>query len=872
MKSLFTTILFVIISIFAIAQTCTITTNWTFRQVGTEKWLPSEVPGLVHTDLIHNGIIKDPFFRLNERDVQWVDKEDWEYKNTFDLNEEMFSKQNIEITFYGLDTYADVYLNDSLILQADNMFRTWKIDIKGIAKQKGNELRIYFHSPITTDIPKFDALDFHYASDNDQSQIGGIGDKQVGIFARKAGYHYGWDWGPRLVTSGIWRPVEINAWDNARISNVKYDQIKVGDDMAAINAVIEVDASSSCKANITISASNENVNSATANITRQLVPGTNIIEIPIIIKKPKLWWCNGLGEPNLYEFTASLRIENNNPDLVERATTLQGCTPQEIKTNVGLRNLKLVRDKDQYGTSFYFQLNGVNVFMKGANYIPQHSFLTEVTDSMYERTILDAVSANMNMLRVWGGGIYENDIFYDLCDKYGILVWQDFMFACSLYPTEGEMLENVRQEAIDNVKRLRNHPCIALWCGNNECQAAWYGWGYKRKYDQMGNGISEKIWKQFYDCYFVTLPEVVEKYDTRDYVPSSPYNGDPYGRPETGDSLWNPDGDGHYWGVWQTEGKLSTFNDIRCRFFSEYGFQSFADYQSVMQFAPDKNDHDIYSEVMMSHQRGGQNANSRIMWYMESEYGKPKNFEETLYLSQLMQGDAIKIAIEAHRRDKPYCMGTLFWQHNDCWPVASWSSRDFYGRWKAQHYFARKAYRNILVSPIVKDSTLYVFAVSDSLATFDGCLTVSIMDFRGNVIFNEESHVSIKANASEIHFSRPVFEILNGKSPNDIFIYTTLQSNDSKQIADNIYFLCTNKEMRFPKANIKWKSEKVDGGILVTLCSKTFARGVFLSINGIDNFFSDNYFDLLPNVEKKVLVRTSISKQEFNKQLKLKKR
>lgn len=828
-----------------------INSDWTFREVRRDIWHPATVPGVVHTDLIDNEIIEDPFYRLNERGVQWVDKEDWEYKTTINVKDEIFGKQHIELVFEGLDTYADVYLNDSLILKADNMFRSWKTDVKNIIKKNNNELRVYFHSPIKVDIPKFDALDFQYESGNDQSENGGIFDKRVGVFARKAGYHYGWDWGPRLVTSGIWRPVHIDGWDEVKINNVRYIQKNITSKIAEIKAVAEFNAEKAGFATLEVSA--EGISQKWSTKV-PVVKGVNKVEVPVVIKNPKLWWSNGLGKPNLYKFTTSVSLNDNSDSKTE---------------NIGLRDLKIIREKDEFGTSYYVRLNGVNVFMKGANYIPQHSFLTEVTDSMYEKTILDAVNANMNMLRVWGGGIYENDIFYELCDKYGILVWQDFMFACSLYPTEGELLENIRQEAIENVIRLRNHACIALWCGNNECQAAWYGWGYKRAYDKLGKGISGKIWNQFYDCYFIVLPEVTSQYDDRYYVPSSPYNGDPYGRPETGENIWNPNGDGHYWGVWQTEGKLSTFNDIRCRFFSEYGFQSFPDFQTIMQYAPKDVDHDIYSDVMMSHQRGGMNANSRIKWYTESEYRTPKDFEETLYLSQLLQGDAIKIAIEAHRRDMPYCMGSLFWQHNDCWPVASWSSRDFYGRWKAQHYFAKKAFENILVSPIAKDGNLLVYIVSDSLKTIKGSLNVTISDFYGNVIFCEKKNVSVKANSSNMLFKKEIKSMLNGKAENEVFIRAEFIQNGKTDVNANNYFLTTFKEMNIPQSDIKWKSEIADGGFNVTLSSKVFARGVFLSIDGIDNFFNDNYFDILPNKEIKIFVKTGISKKEFDEQLKI---
>lgn len=376
--------------------------------------------------------------------------------------------------------------------------------------------------------------------------------------------------------------------------------------------------------------------------------------------------------------------------------------------NIGLRSLKLISEKDKYGKSLYFELNGHKVFMKGANLVPCDNFLPRVTDSIYEKTVADARDVNMNMLRVWGGGIYEDDAFYKYCDKYGILVWQDFMFACSTYPADSAFLENVRQEAVYNVKRLRNHPCIAVWCGNNECQDIWFGWGGKKKmYEEQG--YADIIWEQFHNLFFGVLPEVVKQYAGGiSYRPSSPFAFDD--TPSDGIN-----GDDHYWGVWHGREPIGNYNVKRARFFSEYGFQSFPEYESVKIYAPDKRDQYITSEVMMAHQRAGNYANKLIEEYIEKEYRKPADFESFLYVGMILQGDAIKTAIEAHRRDMPYCMGSLFWQHNDCWPVASWSSRDYYGRWKAQHYFAKNAFADILVSPLVADDTVTVHVVSDRL-------------------------------------------------------------------------------------------------------------------------------------------------------------
>lgn len=824
--------------------------GWSVKQVRGNNWYPATVPGVIHTDLIDNKIIEDPFFRLNERNVQWIDKEDWEYKTTFTVPAEIFNKDNICLHFEGLDTYADVYLNDSLLLKANNMFRQWNADIKPLLKKEENELRIYFHSPIKVDMPKWDALTYENEAGNDQSENGGVFNKKVSVFARKAGYHYGWDWGPRLVTSGIWKPIFLEGWNNARISNIFYEQTHVTEKKALINAHLEIEASTEGNVSVTISA--EGIKKPWTQTTA-VKKGINTITLPLTVSNPKLWWSKGLGEAYLYPFKAELSFNGELADSKDN--------------NIGIRSLKVINKPDKYGHTFYFELNGIPVFMKGANYIPQDNFLPRVSHEQYEKTIMDAVNVNMNMLRVWGGGIYENDIFYDLCDKHGILVWQDFMFACNTYPAEGELLENIRHEAIDNMKRLRNHPSIAIWCGNNECHTAWFNWGWDKKYAKLG--VADKIRKQQKDLFHNVLADVVSEYDkTTFYWPSSPYGGSPDAKCESGKTIWNPDGDGHYWGVWHAKDSIANYNEIRCRFFSEYGFQSFPEFESVKIYAPEERDWNIFSEVMMAHQRGGNHANGLIEWYLLNEYRKPKDFPSFLYMGLLLQGDAVKTAIEAHRRDMPYCMGTLFWQHNDCWPVASWSSRDYYGRWKAQHYFSKKAFNDILVSPIAKDDKLDVYIVSDRLKPTKGELDIRVMDLNGNVLFEKRKQVTLPANTSKIQYSSPLTDILGGKEKNEVVVNARFMTKEEPIVSNN-YFLTRYKEIHFPKATVQTEIAPATDGFDITITSDVFARGVFLSINGIDNFFSDNYFDLLPGEKAVVHVETKLDKTTFEQQLKI---
>lgn len=818
--------------------------NWMFKQARLNNWYKADVPGVVHTDLMANGIIEDPFYRLNERAVQWIDKEDWIYETEFTGHNKIITRENQQIVFKGLDTYADVYLNDSLILKANNMFLEWKTNVKGILKAGKNKLKVYFHSPVKIDMPKWEALPYQLKADNDQSENGGLLNRKIGIFARKAGYHYGWDWGPRLVTSGIWRPVYLEAWDNIKIENVHIIQKEVSSERANLTSAVEIISSRNIKnAIITIKADERLIATKCADLKK----GLNEFRLDYTIKEPQLWWSNGLGNPYLYKFTTAVSLENHILD--------------SISCNIGIRSLKVIADKDKYGRSLYFELNGKPVFMKGANYIPGDNFLPRITPEKYEKAILDAKNANMNMLRVWGGGIYEDDLFYDFCDKHGILVWQDFMFACALYPGDKAFTESVKQEAIYNVKRLRNHPCLALWCGNNENIDAWFGWGWKKEYETMENGYADKLWDDLYNLYFRLLPQVVEEYGG-----GTGYRGSsPIAYPDKkSDGIH---GDSHFWGVWHGNMPISQYNKERSRFFSEYGFQAFPEFESVKMYAPLKEDHRIDSEVMMSHQRGGIAANNKIKEYMLKSYNKPKDFESFLYVGMLLQGDAIKTAMEAHRRDMPYCMGSLFWQHNDCWPVASWSSRDYYGRWKAQHYFARKAYDMILVSPVVMDGQLTVHLVSDYLKPIRGKFTLKVMDMEGNIIYSKAEATQTPVNSSELIFKSDIKKISGNASFNDIIIYTKFQT--SNKTYTNIAYTAEQKFMNYRPANIKWKIKKINDGYELLLTSEVFARGVFLSLPGIDSFFEDNYFDLLPHSPKVIKLRSSKTLNEIDQQIKV---
>lgn len=816
--------------------------NWRFRQGRAEIWYPATVPGTVHTDLMANDIIEDPFFRLNERAVQWVDKEDWMYETTFTATADEVSAENQQIVFHGLDTYADVYLNHERILNADNMHRTWKCDVKGKLREGENLLEVYFNSPIKVDLPKYDLYDYTFNTGPDQSQNGGIFHKTLSIFARKAGYHYGWDWGPRLVTSGIWRDIDLQTWNGLKIDNVQYVQKDVTAARAQLSTIVRVLSDyDTPDATVTVTADGKTV----ASRKTALKKGLNTVTLDYSVKKPRLWWSNGLGEPYLYDFQTSVKAGD---DLVAD------------NEQIGLRSLRLIQEDDAWGRSLTFELNGKPVFMKGVDMIPLDNFLPSITKERYEKHVLDAKAVNMNMIRVWGGGVYEDDYFYELCDRNGILVWQDFMFACSTYPADSAFIANIRQEAIDNVERLRNHCSIALWCGNNECQDVYYGWGGRYNYYKE-KGVEELTTKQFKDMYFRTLPQVVEQYGGGiAYRPSSPFAFED--TPSDGIH-----GDAHYWGVWHGRDSIGHYNVEKARFFSEYGFQSFPEFESVKIYAPQERDWAIDSEVMMAHQRAGSYANNLIKEYMGQEFRTPDDFPTFLYVGSILQGDAIKTAVEAHRRDMPHCMGTLVWQHNDCWPVASWAGRDYYGRWKAQQYYSRAAYDDILVSPVVINDTLSVNIVTDRRTPAKGTFTLTAMTLDGKPVMTRSFPFTARPLTSTMVFSDKVGNLLSDYSRGDVIFHTSFTTGD--RTYDNVGFSTKQKHMNYTAPDYTLSITPSGDGYDVTVGSNVFARGVFLSLDGIDNFFSDNYFNIMPGSSRTIHVTTPLAEADFRSQLKL---
>lgn len=542
-------------------------TQWLFKNSKDSKWLTATVPGTIHTDLLAHNLIPDPFYRDNESKVQWVSQQDWEYKTSFSIPNIILKQKHINLVFNGLDTYANVYLNGKLILKADNMFRTWRVNIKPYVKANSNILLIKFRSAeIVTDSLAKAALPLKRPCENNRH------------YARKAQYNFGWDWAPRLITCGIWRNISIE-YSHSLIA-LEPQKVKQGE--------------------------------------RYLDNGVNLVQQP-----------------------------------------------------------------DSIGESFYFTVNGKPTFMKGANWIPADVFLPRVTKDKYRSLLVAAKEAGMNMLRVWGGGIYEDDAFYDLCDSLQIYVWQDFMFAGAMYPADSRFFENVKQEAIDNIVRLRHHPCIVVWSGNNEIDEAWHHWGWQKQF-QLTATDSAKLWKDYQIIFEQLLPQLVKEYDGRPYISTSPK----YGYGNAVKSMTS--GDSHYWGVWVMGEPIETYKLKVPRFMSEYGMQSMPNMETIEKYSL-PTDWDIQSATMQGHQkhsRGYQNLDL----YLKQNGLTYSNFKEYVSATQTLQTKALETAITAHLQSNGRCMGTLFWQFNDCWPVTSWSVIDYYGNKKKAYYKVKELY------------------------------------------------------------------------------------------------------------------------------------------------------------------------------------
>jgi beta-mannosidase len=814
--------------------------GWQFRQItagveqGESGWLPATVPGDVHLDLLANKKIPDPFFRDNEAKLQWIELVSWEYRLSFVVTPAMLARSHVDLVFDGLDAAAEVSVNGAKVLSADNSFRVWRVAAKSHLHVGKNLLRVVFPSPINA-AAEVAASDFFRVHSKTAEKT----------YIRKPAYEYGWDWGPRFVTSGIWKPVRIEAWDKVRIADFAIRQRDVCREVAHLDAEVEIEAASAGPAKVSVQF-NDRGKPVTETATVSVHAGRNTIDLPIEIRQPKLWFPAGYGEQPLYEFTA-------------RAGT--GVQPAEQrKVKAGLRSIVLHRELDKWGRSFELVVNGIPVFAKGADVIPFDSFPNRVTTADYRRILQSARDANMNMIRHWGGGYYETDEFYAICDELGIMVWQDFMFGNDWQPGTYAFKLNIEAEAEDVVRRLRNHPSIVVWCGNNETESA-FSWAGRPEFP---SDVRLLMWQDYLTVFSGILPRVVARLDAETpYWPSSP-SADYEALSDHYQS-----GDDHIWDVWHGRVPFSTYETHHARFVTEYGFQSFPEIKTIEAFTQPEDRANIFTPVMLAHQKNNE-GNDIIHNYLLKDYSEPKDFASFLYVSQVLQAEGIKIGAEHFRRLRPETMGSIFWQLNDCWPVASWSSIDYYGRWKALQYYARRFYAPVLVSPHVEDGALKVYIVSDKVKAEPATLRVRLMDFYGKVLLEETSEVEVAPLTSKVYLDWPLKKLADAgaQDTSRVFVVAELTAGEA-EISRNLVYLAPVKEIHLKPAALKVEATGANGRYKIRVSSPVLARSVYLSFGNLDAQLSDNYFDLLPGETVEIAATSAASLDVLKAQLKV---
>jgi beta-mannosidase len=785
--------------------------TWQFRQVGaTEQspvqpieWRTGQVPGGVHTDLLAAGLIPDPFVGDNEKRVMWVAESDWEYRRTFSVDAALLAEQHVFLVCDGLDTLATVTLNGHALGHVNNMFRQWRWEVKPLLQEGDNEIVVAFGSPVA------------FCRDEQAKRpLNGVSQAiPGGPHLRKAPCQFGWDWGPMLPPTGIWKNIRLEARSVARLDDVHVRQQHDGRVTVTVSATVERWSDEPLNVKVSILAPD----GQTFEATGEVQDNRALVQLPIA--NPQLWWPNGYGEQPLYEVTV----------------TLNGGQPALDSRNykIGLRTIELRQEKDEWGRSFYFIVNGVPVFAKGANWIPADSFPTRLTEAYLEGLLRSAAMAHQNMLRVWGGGLYESETFYDLCDRYGILVWQEFTFACSIYPLDvPEFVDNLRVESVENIRRIRHRASLALWCGNNEMEWGWQSWGWSTP-DKMAL-------RDAYDRYFHhLLPEWVhaEDPDTA-YWPSSPSSDAPF--------FENPNsevqGDSHYWEVWHGRKPFTAYRSTFPRFQSEFGFQSLPPLKTIATYAQPA-DWNMTSYIMEHHQRNA-SGNGLMIGQMTDTFRMPKDFPSLVYLSMMLQAEGIRYGVEHWRRHRDRVAGTLIWQLNDCWPVASWASLDYFGRWKALHYAARKFYAPVLLSVEDDVTKMGVYITSDVREAWQGAVRWSLQAIDGEELDSDVVNVTAAPLAVTHVCTLDFGERIYDENKRGLVFVCDLLGTDGKIITTSVATFAPNKHLELMDPRLTTVAREVDGQLAFDVNARSLARFVELELEGADPVFSDNYFDV----------------------------
>lgn len=797
---------------------------WRMREADSQTWHSAHVPGSVYADLMADGTMPDPFWRENELDAFERMKKDYVYQRAFTVTEAQLAHAHVELVCEGLDTLAHVSLNGREIAFADNMHITWVWDVKEQLHAGENTLEIRFDSPI-----------LYCAKKAEEAPGWESSDATPGFrHLRKAHCMFGWDWGPRLPDAGIWRPIFLRTWDAARLENALMLQAH-HDGVVDVTIRPEIAGESAWSAEIT-APDGEVI----------IIPETTAAEQVVRVKNPQLWWPNGLGKQPLYRVTVRL------------------ATGDTRVWRIGLRTMTVSREKDEWGEEFCHVVNGMKVFAMGADYIPEDNILARVTPERTRRLLEDCKAANFNAIRVWGGGYYPDDAFYDICDELGLLVWQDLMYACAFYDLTPDFERSIRVETHQNVARLRHHASLALICGNNEMEMFMAG--------ANSALINHRTWEfvptyphhitDYVKMFEYILPAIVKETAPQTYWwPASPSSGGNFDAPNDENR-----GDNHYWDVWHGEKPFTEYRKFFFRYASEFGFQSFPCLKSVKQFTlPD--DRNIFSRVMERHQRN-QAANGKILSYLSQTFRYPNSFDDLLYASQLMQAEAIRYGVEHWRRNRGRCMGAIIWQLNDIWPVASWASIDYYGRWKALHYAAKRFFAPVMISaeeegelsqnpkineyhPAPLEKSFRLNVCNETLRDVTGEVVWALRTPDGAIVRQNQQTLTIPAmSAKWLDKVDCADASLTGHYVSFAFVV------DDVALSEGTCIFCAPKHFEFvdPRLTVETR------GDTLVVTSHAYAKQVWLESEDADLLLDDNAFDMNPGTKVVRVVQGSAEK------------
>ena len=808
--------------------------KWVFRDVSNQNWQSAKVPGCVHQDLRRNRAIPDPFWGTNELDLQWIEDRDWEYRAEFKVGAKLREEEVIELCAEGLDTLAKVSLNGKVVGKTENMFTPYRWNVKKLLRDGANELTIRFSATAKYLRTQHAAHTFKEFNDP-------IGNSNR---IRKEQCQFGWDWGPRFVTAGIWQAIGLEAWSKNRLESVVVKQTHAGNGAVTLDLTPELereDAAATCDWELSLAG-------------KVMQRGTGSV---ITVKNPKLWWPAGQGEQPLYDLTVVVREAD-------------GKSIGEWSQRIGLRTIELDLSADENGERFQFVINGRPIFSKGANWIPAHSFVAGLKRADYERDLRSAVEANMNMVRVWGGGIYETEDFYDVCDELGLLVWQDFAFACTLYPVDEAFAELVRPEAEAQIRRIRHRASLALWCGNNEI------WLLNPRV--TGDTAEAELLAGYERLFHEVLPEAVASGDpSTAYWPSSPWRREGALGHEAGEKT----GDTHFWDVWHSRHPVKDYEKWNFRFVSEFGMQSYSSPATNATFS-DAKDNNVFGPVMENHQKNAA-GNQIILDYVSRLYRFPKSQDDLIYLSQLNQAHCMQVGVEHYRRISPHCMGALYWQLNDTWPVASWSSLEFTGRWKALHYAAKRFFAPALVSAKLmgEESTTIgnyrkstidqvdIYVAYDAPKPAKATLSWDVMHMDGQRLSGGRKRVDLSELGGKKEQELILKKELAKFSRDEIYVRLRLRIG-RKTVSEETVFLTAPRFVRLPRAKVKSQIKLLDEKrVELTFTASALQHRFAFDLAGVDYRAEDNFVELYPNEPKSVIVTLakSLSVAQVRKRL-----